>query len=330
MTPHPHPDPEPAPLRPAGLGPAVPPAVRRRRPDDRGAGPGARGPPARRVWLAEGPLARTVLRVARVRGRAVDRDGCDRPGRSLRDRSSAGGARRPGRRHATEPGGRSPRGRAGGYTRPVARAARPDDRPRAPLGDRPARLRPRRPHRRRRPARPATSPRCSPASRSPPNGRSSSSSPAWPKASTARRKPAPSRELPPIAERLSDRLCRLVLLGLLPAVAEHDLEAFGAALTELQEHVGRASPPPRAGPTPAPSSRRSSRTSRPRACTAWGKAPGGRHSTRSAGTRPTGGRPSSGACRARFGLGGRSASWTVANATGAVLEGANDDDPPLA
>ncbi len=36
--------------------------------------------------------------------------------------------------------------------------------------------------------------------------------------------------LPPIPETVTDRLCRLVLLGLLPAVQENDLETFGAAL----------------------------------------------------------------------------------------------------
>ncbi|MEW4566472.1 beta-ribofuranosylaminobenzene 5'-phosphate synthase family protein [Tautonia sp. JC769] len=46
------------------------------------------------------------------------------------------------------------------------------------------------------------------------------------------------RDLPPMPDSLSDRLCRLVLLGLLPAVAERDLPAFGAALVELQSHVG--------------------------------------------------------------------------------------------
>jgi beta-RFAP synthase len=46
-------------------------------------------------------------------------------------------------------------------------------------------------------------------------------------------------QLTSIPERLTNRLCRLVLLGLLPAIVEHDLETFGAALTELQDHVGR-------------------------------------------------------------------------------------------
>lgn len=44
--------------------------------------------------------------------------------------------------------------------------------------------------------------------------------------------------LPPIPERETDRLCRLVLLGILPAVAERDLPAFGASLEEIQGRVG--------------------------------------------------------------------------------------------
>ena len=55
------------------------------------------------------------------------------------------------------------------------------------------------------------------------------------------------RALPPIPEAVTDRLCRLVLLGLLPAVAERDLERFGAALTEIQDHVGRLFAPAQGG-----------------------------------------------------------------------------------
>jgi beta-RFAP synthase len=47
-------------------------------------------------------------------------------------------------------------------------------------------------------------------------------------------------DLPPIADHVTDRLCRLVLLGILPAVSEHDLESFGAAVSELQQHVGES------------------------------------------------------------------------------------------
>lgn len=46
------------------------------------------------------------------------------------------------------------------------------------------------------------------------------------------------QNLPPMPDSLTDRLCRLVLLGMLPAVAERDLPAFGAALVELQSLVG--------------------------------------------------------------------------------------------
>jgi beta-RFAP synthase len=54
-------------------------------------------------------------------------------------------------------------------------------------------------------------------------------------------------QLPPPPEQVSDRLCRLVLLGILPAAAEHDLQDFGQALTELQHHVGSAFAPVQGG-----------------------------------------------------------------------------------
>lgn len=47
-------------------------------------------------------------------------------------------------------------------------------------------------------------------------------------------------DLPPFPERVTERLCRLVLLDILSAVAERDLATFGAALAELQRHVGEA------------------------------------------------------------------------------------------
>ncbi len=46
-------------------------------------------------------------------------------------------------------------------------------------------------------------------------------------------------QLPPFPTATVDRLCRLVLLDLLPAVAEHDLPAFGGALAEIQDRVGQ-------------------------------------------------------------------------------------------
>ena len=50
-------------------------------------------------------------------------------------------------------------------------------------------------------------------------------------------------DLPPLPDRVTERLCRLVLLGILPAIAEHDLPAFGTALDELQAHIGAAFAP---------------------------------------------------------------------------------------
>ena len=44
--------------------------------------------------------------------------------------------------------------------------------------------------------------------------------------------------LPPFPETLADRLCRLVLMQLLPGLKEADLAAFGAALTQIQAIVG--------------------------------------------------------------------------------------------
>lgn len=54
-------------------------------------------------------------------------------------------------------------------------------------------------------------------------------------------------QLPSIPEGQSDRLCRLVLLGILPAVVERDLPAFGRALSELQHEVGRSFAPAQGG-----------------------------------------------------------------------------------
>ncbi|MDR3620999.1 MAG: beta-RFAP synthase [Paludisphaera borealis] len=61
-------------------------------------------------------------------------------------------------------------------------------------------------------------------------------------------------ELPPCPERVTERLCRLVLLDLLSAVAEHDLAAFGAAVSELQHRVGTAFAPAQGGVYATPES----------------------------------------------------------------------------
>jgi beta-RFAP synthase len=53
--------------------------------------------------------------------------------------------------------------------------------------------------------------------------------------------------LPPMSEAMTDRLCRLVLLGILPAVVEKDLHAFGAALEEIQHRMGHWFAPAQGG-----------------------------------------------------------------------------------
>jgi beta-ribofuranosylaminobenzene 5'-phosphate synthase len=53
--------------------------------------------------------------------------------------------------------------------------------------------------------------------------------------------------LPPLPDTVTERLCRLVLLGILPAVIERDLPSFGAAVSELQHRVGTAFAPIQGG-----------------------------------------------------------------------------------
>jgi beta-ribofuranosylaminobenzene 5'-phosphate synthase len=54
-------------------------------------------------------------------------------------------------------------------------------------------------------------------------------------------------DLPPSTDSLTERLCRLVLLGLLPAVVERDLPRFGEALEEIQRRVGQGFAPAQGG-----------------------------------------------------------------------------------
>ncbi|AMV38330.1 beta-ribofuranosylaminobenzene 5'-phosphate synthase family protein [Planctomyces sp. SH-PL62] len=60
--------------------------------------------------------------------------------------------------------------------------------------------------------------------------------------------------LPPVSQRTSERLCRLVLLDLLGAAAGRDLPAFGEALGELQREVGAAFAPAQGGRFASPES----------------------------------------------------------------------------
>jgi beta-RFAP synthase len=43
-----------------------------------------------------------------------------------------------------------------------------------------------------------------------------------------------------VAEAMTDRLCRLVLLGMLPAIGERRIDAFGEAMWEFNRRVGEA------------------------------------------------------------------------------------------
>lgn len=58
--------------------------------------------------------------------------------------------------------------------------------------------------------------------------------------------------LPPIAADVTNCLCRLVLLGILPAVVERDLAAFGAAVSAFNAVVGACFAPVQGGPYAAP------------------------------------------------------------------------------
>jgi len=53
--------------------------------------------------------------------------------------------------------------------------------------------------------------------------------------------------LPPPSERDVERVAHLVLMALLPALADVDLESFGGALTEIQETTGRWFAPEQGG-----------------------------------------------------------------------------------
>jgi beta-RFAP synthase len=53
-------------------------------------------------------------------------------------------------------------------------------------------------------------------------------------------------ELPPVPLSVTDRLCRRVLLELLPALIERDLHSFGGALSEIQREVGACFAPAQA------------------------------------------------------------------------------------
>lgn len=55
------------------------------------------------------------------------------------------------------------------------------------------------------------------------------------------------RDLPPLPRAYTDRMCALVLLGVVAGIREHDLATFSEALTEIQEMVGQAFAPAQGG-----------------------------------------------------------------------------------
>ena len=83
-------------------------------------------------------------------------------------------------------------------------------------------------------------------------------------------------ELPPLPDRVTERLCRLVLLGILPAVVERDLPAFGRRSTNSRPASGLRSLPCREASTPVPSPQASSPTLADSDCLAPGRAHGAR------------------------------------------------------
>ncbi len=81
--------------------------------------------------------------------------------------------------------------------------------------------------------------------------------------------------------RTVERLCRLVLLELLPAAAERDLDEFGSALSQLQDEVGRSFAPIQGGIFAHAQSEDIAAGMRGSGSSEWVKARGGRLSSES-------------------------------------------------
>jgi beta-RFAP synthase len=62
-------------------------------------------------------------------------------------------------------------------------------------------------------------------------------------------------DLPPINEQETGRLCRIVLLAILPSIVERNLPGFGDSLEELQTRVGECFAPAQGGPYRSPRAR---------------------------------------------------------------------------
>jgi beta-ribofuranosylaminobenzene 5'-phosphate synthase len=133
--------------------------------------------------------------------------------------------------------------------------------------------------------------------------------------------------LAPLPEALTDRLCRLVLLGLLPAVVERDLARFGETLSALQHHVGLGFAPAQGGPYALPELEM---------IVSWLRAEGLRGVGQSSWGPALYGFSQDPADRRaallhrlqdRFGLGPAAAFWTQASPRGAALTSERDQGP---
>jgi beta-RFAP synthase len=125
--------------------------------------------------------------------------------------------------------------------------------------------------------------------------------------------------LPAVPLATTERLCRLILLGVLPAVVEHDLEAFGAALGEIQAHVGRCFAPAQGGPFAHPELRRMADWLRSEGLRGVGQSSWGPTLYGFTDDDPSRREAIARRARERFGLDGRTCFWTTASPAGARL-----------
>lgn len=127
-------------------------------------------------------------------------------------------------------------------------------------------------------------------------------------------------QLPPIPEAVTDRLCRLVLLGLLPAVLERDLPTFGAVLSELQQEVGRGFAPAQGGTFARPELATIVSALQAMGLHGAGQSSWGPTLYAFSDEPPEARAAIVAQVRERFGLAADSVFWTTASARGSVLE----------
>jgi beta-RFAP synthase len=126
-------------------------------------------------------------------------------------------------------------------------------------------------------------------------------------------------QLPPIPEPVTDRLCRLVLLGILPAVAERALDDFGASLDELQHLVGECFAPAQGGAPVRPELEAIARFLRSLGVRGVGQSSWGPTLYGFSAEPPERRAEIVERLRQKFDLGAQGAFWTEANQTGSVV-----------